>query len=532
MKLYLFPVLLACVLLFEWGHTQVIMNHSFKTLVPELQRETIFPVNPFQALEIIDTLHHSMRADNKFTEKWLGRKLFNEHLLDVQKDDYRFVINPLANLRLGNENNTDALLWQNTRAIQAYAKLGKNFIFYTDFYENQALFPQYIRQKGEMSKEGYILPILPGTGIAKRFGEDRLAHDFAYANGYLSLQANKYINLQFGTGKHFFGHGYRSLFLSDYAFNYPYLRMTTKFWKIHYTNLFTQMTDIRRTIPENETFAKKYVTSHYLTIKPNDKIEFGLFETIVYQDSMSTRGLEIAYLNPFILYRPVEFALGSRGGNALLGAHMAIFPTKNITLYGQLLLDELKVDEVIGRTGWWANKYSIQAGFKSYNTFVPNLFVQAEINYSRPYTYTHQSDSQNYGHYNEPLAHPLGANFVESVSNIRYRYKRWIAETQLMYAIQGRDFEETNWGSDIYQSYNTREQDFDNRPLQGNRTKTLFSDTKLAYILNPGTNLRLEVGYTFRQVTPEVETTILTANTTHWFHLGFVTRLNNQYHDF
>lgn len=526
MRLLPLIILICYLLCLVKAHTQIIINHSFKAITPALNDQSIYPLNPFEAIKVLDSLSMQMYIDKAFTKKWLGRKLFNEHLLDVQKEDYRFIINPLVKLRLGNENNQDRLLWQNTRAIQTFGRLGEKFIFYTDFYENQAQLPLYINQ--------YIngTSVFPGAGITKNFGKDRTAKDFAYANGYLSLQANQYINFQFGTGKHFFGHGYRSMFLSDYSFNYPYLRMMTEFWKIKYVNLFTQMTDIRRRIPENSTFAKKYITTHYLSIKPNDKIEFGLFESVVYQDTLGTRGYDIAYLNPFILYRPVEYALGSLGGNVLLGAHMAIFPTKNITLYGQLLLDELKVDEVFNRTGWWANKYSIQAGFKSYNTFIPNLFVQSELNYSRPYTYTHRSDSQNYGHYNEPLAHPLGANFIESVSHVCYRHKRWFAETELMHAIQGRDFEDTNWGSDVFESYNTREQDFDNRPLQGNRTTILFSDTKIGYLVNPVTNLRLELGYIYRRLQPLEETSNLTNNTTHYFHIGLVSRINNQYYGF
>lgn len=509
------------------SEAQLIIEQSFKALDSELLgRASVFPLIPSDAMMVLDSLQSKFHVESDFTQKWVGRKLFNEHLLDVQKEDYRFIINPLFHGRLGRENNQDRVLWQNTRAIQAYAQLGEKLSFYTDFYENQAQLPEYLNQYARNRR------VLPGIGIPKAFGEDQTAKDFAYANGYLNYRANQYMNFQFGTGKHFIGHGYRSAFLSDYAFNYPYLRIDTEFWKIKYVNLFTQMKDIRRTVPETGTFANKYVTSHYLSIKANDKLEFGLFETIIYQDSLGTRGYDIAYLNPFILYRPVEFALGSAGGNALLGAHMAIFPTKNLTLYGQLLLDELKVNEVLNRTGWWANKYTIQAGFKSYHTFIPNLYVQSELNYARPYTYTHGTDSQNYGHYNEPLAHPLGANFIESISHIRYRYNRWFAETVFMYALQGRDFEDTNWGSDIYESYNTREQDFDNRPFQGNLTTILYSDTKLGYLFNPVTNLRIELGYTFRQATPEVETSKLQANTTNLFYIGLVTRINNHYHSF
>ncbi len=506
---------------------QIPMNHAFNSQLLEITDESVFPLNPFKVMEIQDSISSSLKVDNQFASTWIGRKLLNENLLDVQKEDYRFIINPLVGLQLGKGNNEEKTLWRNTRGVHAFGQLGKNFIFYTEIHENQAQFPAYINDFASQNS------ILPGVGIWKAFGKDRTAKDYATAIGYLSLQANKYINLQFGNGKHFFGEGYRSTLLSDNSFNYPYLRMITKFWKIEYVNLFTQMRDIRRKDPSTRAFAKKYTTAHYLNIRLNKKLRFGLFEATTYQDTSGRRGYDIDYLNPFILYRPIEYSLGvTSSGNALLGGHFAIQPIQDLTIYGQLILDEFKLKEFFGNTGWWANKYTIQLGIKSFNTFIPNLFIQTELNYARPYTYSHSSDSQNYGHYNQPLAHPLGANFIESVSHIRYRNKRWFAETEWMYAVQGRDFEESNWGSDIYAGYNTREQDYSNEILQGNRTTTLFSDTKIGYIVNPRTNLRLELGYIFRKMEPETPTTIAESNTTHYFHIGLISRINNHYYDF
>ena len=53
-------------------------------------------------------------------------------------------------------------------------------------------------------------------------------------------------------------------------------------------------------------------------------------------------------------------------------------------------------------------------GGKYFDAFtVKNLDLQGEMNMVRPYTYTHYDSTANYTHYNQPLAHPLGAGFAE-----------------------------------------------------------------------------------------------------------------------
>ena len=61
-----------------------------------------------------------------------------------------------------------------------------------------------------------------------------------------------------------------------------------------------------------------------------------------------------------------------------------------------------------------------------------NLTIQSEFNLVRPYTYAHHNPVQNYAHYNQPLAHPLGANFSEKLLIVNYRKNRWTARLQLM----------------------------------------------------------------------------------------------------
>jgi hypothetical protein len=192
-----------------------------------------------------------------------------------------------------------------------------------------------------------------------------------------------------------------------------------------------------------------------------------LFESIIWQgtDPNRVRSFDVNYLNPVIFFRPTEYALGS-SDNALVGGafKIKVGAKQKQQFYGQLILDEFLLKEVLAifkklvkprdptiQYGWWANKQGVQLGFKSFDLFtLANLSIQTEINAVRPYTYTHGSVQQNYAHFNQALAHPLGANFVESVTFMNYQFKKWLFETQFVYAIYGKDENGINYFKDIF----------------------------------------------------------------------------------
>ncbi len=492
----------------------------------------IKPYNTFEVGHVMDSIHQGKRfgkdIDKKF-KRWLYNAFLNDHFLEVKdkNDKYSLILNPLLDIRAGTSTDLDALPYNNTRGIQIMGRIGKTMTFYTDVYENQARFPNYVNQ---FVNEQLVVP---GQGFPKEFDpltSSGTAFDFSYVNGHVTFQPNEFFNFEFGNGKNFIGEGHRSLLMSDVGFNYPYLKIRTSFWKLNYVNLYAQMRDIRGTSYSDATFDKKYVVSHYLSINATKKFNIGLFETIVYQDSTQT--LDLSYLNPFILYRPIEFAIGSRSGNVLMGFNMSYKVRPKQIIYSQIMIDEFKFDEVFKGDGWWANKFAIQLGVKSYDSFVPGLKLQTELNFARPYTYSHRTSGRSFGHYNQPLAHILGANFIESVSIIGYQKGRWFGNMEIMYALQGLDDETTNYGSDVFLSYDTRENNYGNETLQGIKSRTFYTDLRLGYIINPRTNLRAELGLTYRSFNPELETATLQKSNTAYIHFGITTALNNKYYDF
>jgi len=458
---------------------------------------------------------------NKSHKLKFKNKIFNQHLIVVQEKDFSLYIDPLMNFELGKDFNHDRTTWTNTRGIQFTGSIGRNVAFYANFYENQAFFPEFIDQ--QIKKTG----VIPGQGdIHGLIGE---GYDFAKSSGYISYTPSKYFNIQFGTAKHFIGDGHRSLLLSDNAFNYPYLKITTTVWKLKYMNLFTQFQDLKTEHSMDLGYNKKYAAIHYLSWSVNKRFTIGLFEAIIFEarDSTANRGFEVAYLNPIIFYRPVEFSLGSPD-NALMGLNFSHLIGKKNKIYGQFILDEFKISELTSGSGWWANKFGYQLGIKCYDfAKTKNLYLQLEYNRVRPYTYSHWSTLQNYGHYNQPLAHPQGANFWELLTIIKYHRDRLYLNYKFIYAKYGENIGGENYGKDIFLDYNTHVQDYNNTIGQGLTTNLIYNTIELSYLINPSYNLNFVLGYTSR-----IAKSDLGRHTTNHIYIGLRTSIDNFYYDF
>jgi maltoporin len=141
----------------------------------------------------------------------------------------------------------------------------------------------------------------------------------------------------------------------------------------------------------------------------------------------------------------------------------------------------------------------MQLGVKSAKVFgINNTFGFTEINLAKPYMYTHRNSQRSYSHFNDALAHPLGANFIESVTRLEQQYKNFRTFIQINYARYGADSAIGNVGNNILLSYNTRNSEYGNKILQGVNSSLLYVDARLAYVINPKVNFCIELGYVYR----------------------------------
>jgi hypothetical protein len=387
--------------------------------------------------------------------------------IQVDVPHFYLRVNPMLNLVAGNERDNDLFLFENQRGVEVRGGVDEVVTFYTNVVESQARYPDYVTDRIEQYKA------VPRVGFYKSFKKDskpvEKAYDFNVANAYIGVQATRHIGIQFGHSKHFIGNGYRSLFLSDFG-NYTFfLKFTTRVWKFQYQNLFMELSP---TTPAafpggDDLLPKKYTAMHYLNYQVNPRLAFGFFEATVFDRSEQ---FELQYLNPIIFYRTVEGMLGSPD-NVLLGGDMRWNFANRFQFYGQFFLDELVISKLIGadQKGWWGNKYGLQGGLKYINAFgVDHLDLQGELNLVRPYTYAHFDSIDSYTHYNQPLAHPLFANFIEYVGIARYQPTPKLSLFgRVVHARTGDDPPNENWGTNPLRDYDSRVMDYGNEIGQG-----------------------------------------------------------------
>ena len=318
--------------------------------------------------------------------------------------------------------------------------------------------------------------------------------DYFDARGYFTFNAAKYIDFQFGYDKNFIGDGYRSLFLSDWGNSYLFLKINTRIWKFNYQNLFMELMPQFEKGGRDTLLDRKYAAMHHLSMNVTKWLNIGLFEGIIFGRK---NHYDLQYLNPVIFLRHIEGTVGSPD-NALAGIDFKANAFHKVSAYGQLMLDEFILSQITKTTGYWANKYGIQLGVKYVDAFeINNLDLQFETNRVRPYTYAHYDNIANYTHYNQPLAHPLGANFQEYIGILRFQPAiKWNIYGRLIYFKQGLDSGAINYGSNPFENYNTRPANYGFYIGTGNEATCLNGFLQLSYELKE--NLFLDGSLLYR----------------------------------
>jgi hypothetical protein len=468
---------------------------------------------------------------------WWGRKLFDQNLVQIQGQDYWFTMNPVFDLRIGKSIPSKInYTFTNTRALQIQGGIGNQLNFTTTIYETQGFFADYYNRYAESIKpSGGDPAIIPGVGIAKEFNTTK--YDIPSADANITYTPSKFMNLQLGYSRNFIGDGYRSLLQGDGASPYPFFKINTSFWKIKYTNIYMVLKDVRPQVTFERTYTTKYMANHYLSWNASKSLNVGFFESVVWAND-NGRGFDPSFLNPIIFYRSVEFASSGRSGNAVLGVTSKYKWSNSINIYGQILIDEFSVGDIFSNDGSWKNKLGYQLGIKYYNAFgVYNLYLQAEYNQIKPYTYSHSNPITNYAHNNQTLGHNWGSNFKEVTGIARYNKKRLFADAKLTYGIKGYDFDNStdtfNYGSNIYKDYDV-DRPYDKGVFtgQGNKATIIIADLQAGYLVNTSTNLKLFGGLIYRSFSPTVDTSTIFKENTTWFSIGLRSDLFNWYFDY
>lgn len=456
---------------------------------------------------------------SRFASKHPWGKAFYQtpsDFIQVNEKDFFLVVNPVINDQISKEKDNSETVFVNSKGAIGRGLIAKKIGF--DFYitDNQERAPLFVMARVNEHQA------VPGAGFYKSY--KTTAYDYFDARGSVYFTASKYINLQFGYDKNFIGNGYRSLFLSDVGTSNLFFKINTRIWKLDYQNLFMEL--VPSFIKSGDNLVPhKYAAMHHLSLQATKWLNVGLFESVIFGRKDH---FEFSYLNPIIFLRSAEQQVGSPD-NAVVGIDAKANVAKRLQLYTQILFDEFKIGELTAGNGWWGNKFGIQAGAKYIDAFsVRNLDLQGEVNVVRPFTYTHSDSVDDYSHYNQPLAHPLGANFAELIGIIKYQpFPKWYAQAKVILFHQGLDTAGHNFGSNIFLPYTTRDMNYGYTIGSGAKANAINASLWIGYELKE--NLFIDATMQYRKVKADVSS--LQSKTT-LFSLGIRMNVGRREYDY
>lgn len=426
------------------------------------------------------------------SHSWGYRKLFTEHLIDIKNPGSAFYADLLPDFTVGNDFSNSLATHIASLGVQIGGNIGDKFSYYASGYQSAAIVPNYLST--------YItqVGIVPGQAYAKAQGANE--YDWSYVTAVASYTPVKFLNISAGRDKTFIGDGYRSLLLSDYSSPYLFFKLTGTLGNVRYMAMWTDMDDPAMTSQFGYA-RRKFGVFHYLDWNVSNRISIGFFENITgffTDDNGQKRPFDLNYINPLIFMKPVNNSADDPD-KSLLGFTAKYKISDGLMAYGQFMLNEFHFVDFFSNNGAVDNKNGYQLGLRGTHLFaVKNLNFLIETNNVKPYTYSARSVIENYSNNGEPLAHPWGANFRELVGLLNYSYKRFdfSGETDLGY--YGLDVPGINYGKDIFKVYTIPARVYGNYMGQGITTNMVYVEGKVAYLLNPKYNLRIELGGLFR----------------------------------
>lgn len=483
----------------HWQVTEALQSDFIKT---DTFRHTAFKPYLRHQTEIDSLLTYRTNDMRYFTNA--GYKTFADHLIVVQQDDFELFIDPILDLELGFDlSDTSAYrdtvqLYNNTRGFRLAGRIGKRVSFQTALFENQSFLPLYLKTYADS------LGVIPGRGRWKLF--EGAGYDYSASTGKFAVNISDRLDLSIGNGKMFIGNGYRSMLLSDFAFNAAYLKADyhslDKKWlfsKIHF-----EMNGLDRLplgeVPES-LLEKKGLGVHYLSYAPNKKVEIGLYEAVVWQRFDSIQGSQNLPWNAFApvpLLNTAVLGFDNDQHNVLLGLNLHLKWNEHFQTYGQIMLDDLREDE-----------FAFQAGLR-FRNLLKGFHAQVEFNKASAGTYSHQLGLQNYAHNNDPLAHPLGNDFEEVVLVLHHEWRRWWSRYQVNY-------QRTNISS-------AREE---MALPQAATHERWIAEVQMGYTMNPKLRWQWLIGYRYRSGND-----LIGQNQSNYLYFGMRTAIVNKYADF
>lgn len=280
-----------------------------------------------------------------------------------------------------------------------------------------------------------------------------------------------------------------SVILNNAVNDYGYFSAEVYFGKLRLSFLHASLIPDSLDIFSEFDNQDRFLVLHQLNYTPLPDLDFYFGEQIIY----ANRSIDPSYLLPHTFYRITEHKLQDRD-NVLIYAGMRWTIRELVTLYGSLILDELRKSEIFG--DWWGNKYAVQGGMSW--SFAEGLLSEEnrplratlELTAVRPWMYTHKAHLTPFSHDGRGLGFPGGSNIIQSAGEIAVPVKPYLELHQYVsFSKQG------SLGNCFSINYDDRVSDTA-KWLEGEKTDRWISRSVLTWSMLAHHRLRLGVEFT------------------------------------
>jgi hypothetical protein len=240
----------------------------------------------------------------------------------------------------------------------------------------------------------------------------------------------------------------RSLLLSSNPYSYDAFE-----WQVHssvfeFRQMFAAFVSNDHFIDSADNKPGRFFAAHALNVMLGKWATLGVTETYVFQRQNGFPDFQ--YINPFSIYSVLD--LNQEGnGNLMLGFQWKIHPfLENVSLKGQLLLDDIQVDKKIA-TDKEPTHWAIDAGVYWRDGLPLPLHHLLKAGYQRrsEWTYTvpddNTSNGEGYTYLSKSLGFPKndGDNLYAGFSCIGKNF--WAATATIAYGREGQNTVTSRW---------------------------------------------------------------------------------------
>lgn len=226
-----------------------------------------------------------------------------------------------------------------------------------------------------------------------------------FKRSYLQINS-AHLDLLVGRDWLFWGASpFKTVGISDNSPPFDQIRLTGRLGKKFKATAFTtQLNSTWYDDGKKRYLAKRYMSGHRLDYQPNDRVEIGVAEWVLYGGDAQT--VEWEYANPVTFYYALQYH-AKADDNLMFAFDAAIRPIDGVRLYGEWLIDDIQyvptsndphaVAWLLGAT-WYPRQLERHLGIHS---------EYARVN---RWAYTHLVPDNQFTHFGYAIGHPISTD--------------------------------------------------------------------------------------------------------------------------